>query len=56
MQPLWHNWYSQPLKGVLFALDVSDPPSLAAAGLELHRVMQVRPEREVRGPLELGER
>ncbi|GLC69044.1 hypothetical protein PLESTF_000773600 [Pleodorina starrii] len=40
MQPLWHNWYSRPLRAVLFTLDVSDPATLAAGGLELHRILQ----------------
>ncbi|GLI59350.1 hypothetical protein VaNZ11_001215 [Volvox africanus] len=40
MQPLWGNWYSQPIKGVVFTLDVSDPTALAAGGMELQRVLQ----------------
>ncbi|EFJ48765.1 hypothetical protein VOLCADRAFT_90587 [Volvox carteri f. nagariensis] len=40
MQPLWCNWYSGPIRAVVFAVDVSDPGSLASAGVELHRLLQ----------------
>ncbi|GIL64801.1 hypothetical protein Vafri_18666 [Volvox africanus] len=40
MQPLWRNWYSRPIKAVVFTLDVSDPAALAAGGVELQRVLQ----------------
>ncbi|GIL77502.1 hypothetical protein Vretimale_2954 [Volvox reticuliferus] len=40
MQPLWRNWYSRPIKAVVFTLDVSDPATLATGGVELQRVLQ----------------
>ncbi|KAG2484182.1 hypothetical protein HYH03_016994 [Edaphochlamys debaryana] len=43
MQPLWRNWYSRPIRGVVFALDASDAAALAGAAVELYEVLQ-RPD------------
>lgn len=42
MVTLWPQYYGSGVHGVLFCIDLSDPVSLAAAGLELHQLLAVR--------------